>query len=602
MTRTISNQDVARIFERMSRVLSLKGKNRFRILAYENAARSIRELDEDLTKIAAKGRLEEIPGIGQDLAGKIEEALRTGHIRQCDQECGKIPDSLLVLFEVRGLGPKTIDLLHRKYRVNTVDDLLRVLDSSALARTRGFGEKKIATLRESLESFTASRQRMLLGLVLPRAEELLGKIRKLPLVERAEVAGSLRRGRETIGDVDLLVTSKNSPKALLEISRLPEVTRVLAVGPTRATLLLDTIQVDIRAVASESFGAALQYFTGSKRHNTHVRAIARRHGLKVNEYGVFRGEKRLGGAGEEEVYRLLGMPWIAPELREDAGEIEAASKHALPHLVEPGAMRGDLHAHTTYSDGHSTMAEMVKRAGDLGYEYIALTDHSPSQRVARGLDTTRLSKKTKELEKMRAQRGSARPRLLLGAEVDILADGTLDYPDAILARFDVVVAAVHGNFNQNRRQMTDRILRAIDNPYVNILAHPTARLIGKREPIEFDFDRVVAAARKTGVALEIDGSPWRLDLNDTMARSAAQAGALLTISSDAHSTAQLAYLRFGVLQARRAWLEPSTIVNTWPLEKLEKWLLARRPEKGAFLPIHANSGRERGFWATRVAS
>lgn len=581
MATTISNHDVARIFEKMSRVLSLKGKDRFRIIAYENAARSIRELDQDLAKIAAEGRLEEIPGIGQDLAGKIEEALRTGHIRQCDQECGKVPDSLLVLFEVRGLGPKTIDLLHRKYRVNTVEDLLHVLDSGTLARTRGFGEKKIATLRESLETFTASRQRMLLGLVLPRAEELLGKIRKLPLVERAEVAGSLRRGRETIGDVDLLVTSKNSPKALLEISRLPEVTRVLAVGPTRATLLLDTIQVDIRAVASESFGAALQYFTGSKQHNTHIRAIARRHGLKVNEYGVFRGAKRLGGQEEEEVYRLLGMPWIAPELREDTGEIEAALKNTLPELLEPGDMRGDLHAHTTYSDGHSTMAEMVKRAADLGYEYVALTDHSPSERVARGLDATRLAKKIKELEKIRAQRGNARPRLLLGTEVDILPDGSLDYPDEILSRFDVVIAAVHGNFNQSPRQMTERILRALDNPYVNVLAHPTGRLIGRRDPIEFDFDRVVAAVRKAGVALEIDGSPWRLDLNDTMARSAAQAGALLAISSDAHSTAQLAYRRFGVLQARRAWIGPGTIVNTWPLQKLQTWLLARRPQKAA---------------------
>jgi DNA polymerase (family 10) len=592
MATTVSNQDVARIFEKMSRVLSLKGEDRFRIIAYENAARSIRELDEGLAKIAAEGKLEEIPGIGQDLAGKIEEALRTGHVRQCDQECGRIPDSLLVLFEVRGLGPKTIDLLHRKYKVNSVDDLLRVLDSGALSRLRGFGEKKISAMREAAESFTASRQRMLLGLVLPRAEELLAKIRKLPLVERAEVAGSLRRGQETIGDVDLLVTSKDSPQALLAISRLPEVTRVLAVGPTRATLLLDDFQVDIRAVATESFGAALQYFTGSKQHNTHIRAIARRHGLKVNEYGVFRGARRLGGREEEEVYRLLGMPWIAPELREDAGEIEAALSHALPDLLEPVDMRGDLHAHTTYSDGHSSMAEMVKRAAELGYEYFALTDHSPSERVARGLDTTRLAKKIKELEKIRAQRGKTRPLLLLGTEVDILPDGRLDYPDDILAGFDVVVAAVHANFNQSSRQMTERILRAIENPYVNILAHPTARLIGKRNPIEFDFDRVVTAVRKAGVALEIDGSPWRLDLNDTMARSAAQAGALLAISSDAHSTAQLAYRRFGVLQARRAWIGPRSIVNAWTWEKLEAWLLARRPRKASSLPIHAKSARE----------
>jgi len=332
MKAKIHNEDIARIFEKMSRVLSLKGQNRFRILAYENAARSIRELDDDLARIAADGKLEEISGIGKDLAGKIEEALRTGGVRECKRECGKIPNSLLALFDVRGLGPKTIALLHKNYHVNTVDDLLRVLGSGALARTRGFGEKKISALRESLKSWTASQQRMLLGLVLPRAEELLGKIRKLRLVGRAELAGSLRRGRETIGDVDLLVTSHDSPKALREISRLPEVTRILAVGPTRATLMLDTIQVDVRAVVPESFGAAMQYFTGSKKHNTHIRAIARQNGLKVNEYGVFRGAKRLGGAEEEEVYRLVGMPLVAAELREDRGEIEAALKGELPQL------------------------------------------------------------------------------------------------------------------------------------------------------------------------------------------------------------------------------------------------------------------------------
>jgi DNA polymerase (family 10) len=581
MQAAIHNEDIARIFEKMSCVLLLKGENRFRVLAYENAARSLRELDEDLAKIAADGKLEEISGIGKDLAGKIEEALRTGHIRECDRECGKIPDSLLALFGVRGLGPKTIALLHKKHHVNTADDLLRVLGSDALARTRGFGEKKIAALRESLASWTASQQRMLLGLVLPRAEELLDKIRKLRLVGRAEIAGSLRRGRETIGDVDLLVTSNDSPEALREISRLPEVTRILAVGPTRATLMLDAIQVDVRAVAPESFGAALQYFTGSKKHNTHVRAIARQRGLKVNEYGVFRGAKRLGGAEEKDVYRLVEMPLIAPELREDRGEIEAALKRELPQLVQLSEIRGDLHAHTTYSDGHSSMLEMVERAAAMGYEYLGLTDHSPSQRVARGLDTTRLHKKIKELEKLRAERSNTWPHLLTGTEVDILPDGTLDYPDDVLSLFDVVIAAVHGDFNQSRREMTKRLLRAIDQPCVNIIAHPTARLIGKREPIEFDFDQVVSAARKAGVALEIDGSPWRLDLNDILARSAAEAGALLSITADAHSVAQLAYLRFGVLQARRAWIGPASIINTWSWKQLQEWLFARRPQKAA---------------------
>lgn len=587
MPRVIRNEDIAHIFEKMSRVLSLKGENRFRIIAYENAARSIRELGEDLAAIAVQGKLEEISGIGKDLAEKIEEALRTGHIRECDRECGKTPDSLLGLFDIRGMGPKTIALLHKKYHVNSVEDLAGLLKSGKLAGARGFREKKVSALREAVESWTATRQRMLLGLVLPRAEELLGRIRKLWLVGRAELAGSLRRGRETIGDVDLLVTSKDSPKALREISRLPEVTRILAVGPTRATLMLDTVQVDVRAVAPESFGAALQYFTGSKKHNTHVRAIARQHGLKVNEYGVFRGAKRLAGAEEADVYRLVGMPLIAPELREDRGEVEAALKGNLPRLVELNEIRGELHAHTTYSDGHSCMAEMVDRAAEMGYEYLALTDHSPSQRVARGLDTTRLQKKIKELEKLRKERGNMRPQLLLGAEVDILPDGKLDYPEDVLSLFDVVVAAVHGNFNQSHQQMTERLLRAVDNPYVNIIAHPTARLIGKREPIVYDFDKVVSAAKQAGVALEIDGSPWRLDLNDILARSVAEAGAPLSITADAHSAAQLAYLRFGVLQARRAWVGPAAIVNTWPWKKLHEWLLARRPEKFA--------------WATRAA-
>jgi DNA polymerase (family 10) len=575
MPTKIQNEDIARIFERMSRVLALKGKNRFRILAYEIAARSIRELDDDLAHIASEGKLEEISGIGEDLAGKIEEALRTGHIRECDRECRCIPDSLLVLFEVRGLGPKTITLLHRKHHVNTAEDVLRLLRTGTLARTRGFGKKKIATLLESLESWTRSRKRMLLGLVLPAAEDLVEKIRKLRLVDRAELAGSLRRGRETIGDVDLLVTSNNSRVALKEISQLPEVTRILAIGPTRATVILDTIQVDVRAVAPRSFGAALQYFTGSKQHNTHIRTIARQHHLKVNEYGVFRGTKRLGGADEEDIYHLLGMPLIAPELREDRGEIEAALKGKLPRLVQLDEIRGDLHAHTTYSDGHSSMQEMVEQAAELDYEYLALTDHSPSQRVARGLDRKRLRKKIRELEELRARRGDLRPHLLLGAEVDILPTGRLDYPNDVLAMFDVVIAAIHGNFNQNRKQMTDRLMRALDNPYVNVLAHPTARLIGKRDPIDFDFDQVLRAAKHAGVAMEIDGSPWRLDLNDTLVRAAVEAGALLSIASDAHSAAQLGYLRFGVLQARRGWAGPASIINTWPRKRLVHWLSTR---------------------------
>jgi len=573
----LDNEAIARIFEKMSRVLALKGKNRFRVLAYEKAAQSIRDLDKDLSDIARAGRLEEIAGIGKDLAAKIEEALETGHIRQCERECRGFPDSLMVLFDVRGLGPKTIAMLHQRYGINEVDDLQRLLDSGRLKGVRGFAEKKIASLREALQSWVASRQRMLLGVALPRAEELLEEIRGIKLVSRAELAGSLRRGRETIGDVDLLVTSEDSARALAEISRLPAVSRVVALGPTRATLLLDGMQVDIRAVAPESFGAAWQYFTGSKQHNLHLRTLARQHGLKVNEYGVFRGARRLGGAREDEVYRLLGMPMMPPEMREDRGEIEAALKGELPQLVELADIRGDLHVHSTYSDGRSDLAEMIERAATLGYEYVGLTDHSPSERIARGLDLRRLQKKIEEMGKIHEARGNARPRLLLGTEVNILPDGTLDYPDDVLAGFDVVIAAIHSQFHQGRAEMTARLLKALENPYVNVIAHPMARLIGKRPPIEFDFERIAAAARATGVALEIDGSPWRLDLDDNLARVAQAARVPLAITSDAHSAAQMTFIRFGVLQARRGWVQAKLVVNTWPWEKLHRWLNARRP-------------------------
>lgn len=580
MRQTISNAEVAHIFEKMARVLALKGKDRFRIIAYENAARALRELDHDLSELASKHQLEEIPGIGKDLANKIGEALLTGSVKQCERECRGVPDSLLQLFDVRGLGPKTIALLHRRYRINTVDQLTQVVESGKIARIPGFGDRKIKVLRENINAWHRSHARRLLGDALPAAEKFLDAVRQLSLINRAELAGSLRRGRETIGDADLLVTSNHSAGALIQITKLPGVQKVLALGPTRATVLIDDMQVDIRAVPPASFGAAWQYFTGSKQHNTHLRALARQRGLKINEYGVFRGKKRLGGTREEDVYQLLRMSMIPPELRENRGEIQAGIDHRIPELVELKGIRGDLHVHTTYSDGRSSVKEMVERAADLGYEYIALTDHSPSERIAHGLDAKRLREKMKEIRDVREKRGNRGPRILLGTEVDILRDGALDYPDEVLAQMDVVVAAIHSEFQQPAAKMTDRLLRAIDNPYVNIIAHPTSRLIGSRPPIKFDFDRVVTVAKFAAVALEIDGSPWRLDLNDLLAHSVQRSGGLLAINSDAHSTAQLAYLRFGVLQARRAWVQPEHVVNTWSWSRLHSWLIRRRAAVG----------------------
>jgi len=571
------NEEIANIFERVGQVLEFKEKDRFRALAYERGARSLRGLEGDLDSMATKGTLEDIPGIGHDLAAMIQEYLRTHHIRRCERELHKVPAQLLVLMDIPGLGPKTVALLHKHHHLNDFAGLQRLLESDALLNAKGFGEQKIANLKRGVALWQAGKQRMLLGEALPRAEALLETIRKIKGVQKADLAGSLRRRRETIGDLDFLIISRNSARALREFSRLPMVKQVISLGDTRATVIIEGgVQVDVRAVAERSYGAALQYFTGSKDHNVHLRTIALKRGLKINEYGVFRGKTHLGGATESECYRLLGMPVIPAELREDSGEIEAAIEGRLPDLIEKDDLRGDLHLHTDYSDGRSTLAEMVERAAALGYEYVALTDHSPAARIAHGLSEERLEQKIEELERVRRQRRGRRPRLLLGAEVDILSNGKLDYADKILARLDVVIASVHAGFRQSRDRMTGRLLDAISNPYVEIIGHPTTRLIGSREAVSFDFDRILKAAIDMNVAFEIDSQPDRLDLTDTLVKAANEAGALFAINSDAHSASQLEYIRYGIFDARRGWTEAHSVINTWTWSKLSRWLEKRR--------------------------
>jgi len=571
------NEEIAQIFERMSRVLAFKGADRFRILAYDRAASSLRDVKGDLTAIAEAGTLDDIPGIGKDLAEMIQEYIKTHHIQRYEKECRGIPGGLIDLMSIPGLGPKTLAGLHKKFHIKGFEDLKRVLDRGALLSLPGFGEKKIENLRRGIDLWLSSKRRIPLGLALPLAEEILAEIRKVKLVKCADVAGSIRRRRETIGDIDIMVCSRDSAGALRELKKLRPVKKVLALGETRATVIIEGgLQVDVRAVPTVSYGAALQYFTGSKQHNVHLRTIARARKLKINEYGVFCGSKRVAGETEEQVYRTLKMSAPAPELREDRGEIEAALEKRLPKLIEVDDLRGDLHAHTNYSDGHSTIEEMVERAAELGYDYIALTDHSPAARIARGLELDRLEQKIEELEQVRKKRRNRGPQILLGAEVDILANGRMDYPDDILRRLDVVIASVHASFKQSRDRMTGRLLDAIVNPYVHVIGHPTTRLIGSREPVEFDFDKVVKSAVDGGVALEMNASPFRLDLNDTMARAAVEAGAVLAINSDAHSASQLELIRFGVFQARRGWVEASRVINAWPRAKLDRWLTARR--------------------------
>ena len=569
------SDEIAEIFEKMALVLAFKGGDRFRILAYQRAAMSLADLEEDIRTLAKEGRLHQIPGIGDSLAKLIEEYIRTKRIRQFDDERKGIPDELIDLMSIPGLGPKTLATIHKRFHVESIEDLKRALDTGVLLTMPGFREKKAQNLQRGIELWLARKQRMTLGTALPFAERLLEDVKKIPLVEQADLAGSIRRRRDTIGDIDLLLSSRDCAAALSKFAGLPQVRQVLALGDTKATVLIDNgVQVDARAVSPESFGAALQYFTGSKDHNVHLRTIARKLGLKVNEYGIFRGSERLGGATEEEIYRVLKIPVMPPEIREDRGEIEAALEGKLPSLVELKDIRGDLHVHSDYSDGRSTMQELVEAAAGLGYAYLAIADHSPSATVARGLDEKRLEQKCREFEKLKETKSSV--RLLLGVEVDILADGALDYPDRILSGFEVVTASIHGAFRQSRDHMTGRLLDAIANPHVHMIGHPTARLIGSRDPIDFDFQRVIRAAAEAGVALEINGSPLRMDLPDTMARLAHEAGVLLVINSDAHSVHQLEYLRYGVFQARRGWVRPENVINTWSVSKLIGWLKSRR--------------------------
>jgi DNA polymerase (family 10) len=571
------NREIAEIFDRMARTLSFKDKDRFRALAYERAAGSLRGLDQDLTSFASKKELEKIPGIGHDLAEMIEEYIETGRIRRCEREMRGVSDELLEMMDIPGLGPKTLALLHKKFRIKNVGELRRLIEKGSLDKLGGFGAKKIENLRRGIELYQSSKQRRRLGMVLPLAEKLLDEARKIKLVERADLAGSIRRRSETVGDIDLLISSRKGKEALREFVKLPLIKQVTALGPTRASVIIEGgLQLDVRAVPKESYGAALQYFTGSKQHGVHLRTLAQARGLKINEYGVFRGDEQIGGEKEEDAYRALGMKMPPPELREDRGEIDAVMEGRLPKLIEEGDLRGDLHAHTTWSDGRSSLEEMIEAAAELGLEYIAITDHSPSSRIANGLDLNRLERKIEAVEALRKKRGRRKPRILMGAEVDILADGRLDYQDEVLARLDVVVASLHGAFRQSKDRMTGRLLDAIANPYTQIIGHPTTRLIGSREPVEFDFERVVEAAVEAGVALEVNGSPYRLDLNDVMARAANEAGALLAIDSDAHSAAQLEQTRYGVFQARRGWVEARSVVNAWPWSKFNRWLLHRR--------------------------
>lgn len=570
----VHNADIAEAFEEIANLLEIQGENPFRVRAYRNAARTIAELGEDLSERIERGEeIVGIPGIGKELALKIGQMVITGRITQLEELRQTMPAGLLEMLRIPGLGPKRVKTFYHELNITDVNQLAEAARAKKIRELPGMGEKLEASILKAIEARRVEGKRFRRASVTPYADSLLNHLRAVRGVKQIELAGSYRRARETVGDLDVLIEAADSTAAMDAFTTYDEVQEILMKGETKSSVVLRSgIQVDLRVVPAESFGSALQYFTGSKEHNIATRKIAQAKGLKVSEYGVFRGEESIAGRIEKEVYAALGLACPPPEIRENRGEVELAATGAFPKLIEVGDIRGDLHNHTKASDGANTLEEMAAAAQALGYEYLAICDHSKRLTVANGLDEKRLAKQIKEIDKL--NEGFAGFRLLKGTECDILEDGSLDLDDAILAELDLVVVSVHSKFNLSREKQTERVLRALDNKYASILAHPTGRLILEREPYDIDIARVIEHAKQRGCFLELNANPMRLDLNDVHCQMAKNAGVLISIDVDGHHTRDLGNLTYGIGQARRGWLEKKDVLNTRPLKELLK-LLAR---------------------------
>ncbi|HXX84025.1 MAG TPA: DNA polymerase/3'-5' exonuclease PolX [Casimicrobiaceae bacterium] len=570
----VQNLAIAAIFDEIGDRLAIQGANVFRIRAYKNAARTLQELGKDVGQMVERGDdLTELPGIGADLAGKISEVVAMGKCALLERLRHEMPPAITELLKVPGLGPKRARALWHDLDVQTPQQVLRAARDGRIRELPGFGETMERNIESAVSAHLSKEQRVKLATAGQYAQALTEYLQAVPGVERAIVAGSYRRMRETVGDLDVLVSVRASSPVAERFAAYPEVAEVLSGGEKRVSVRLKSgLQVDLRAVPQQSLGAALVYFTGSKAHNIALRRIAQERGLKINEYGVFKGTKRIAGETEESVYRAVGLPLIPPELREDRGEIEAARAGRLPDLVGYADLKGDLHAHTTATDGRDTLQDMAAAARTLGFEYLAITEHSRRQAMTHGLDPERLRQQIDAIDRLNPKLKGI--RLLRGIEVDILDEGTLDLPDSVLAKLDLVVAAVHSRFNLSRAQQTQRILRALDNPYVTLLAHPTGRLLGEREPYDVDMLQIVRKAKEKRIHIELNAHPERLDLTDAHCRMARDEGVLIAIDSDAHSIQDFHNLRFGIGQARRGWVTREGVLNTRSLRDLLP-LLAR---------------------------
>lgn len=570
----VHNADVAAALNEIADMLEVGDANPFRVRAYRNAARVVSSLPSEVSAMIEQGAdLDDLPGIGEDLAQKIVDIARTGTTPMLESLRRGAPHGLAELLRLPGLGPKRIRALHDALGIETLQQLHRALKDGCLDRLRGFGAKSAARLLHAIETRSDDTRRFKRAVAAQYAEPLLAYLQRLPRVDMAMIAGSYRRARDTVGDIDIIAATDDGAAVIGDFVRYPEVAEVAAQGPARSTVLLRSgLQVDLRVVPADCYGAALVYFTGSKAHNIAIRRLAQEKGLKISEYGVFRGSERIAGGTEAEVYRTIGLPLIPPELREDRGELAAARERRLPELVALDDIKGDLHVHTTATDGRDSLEEMARAAKARGYEYLAITEHSRRLTIAHGLDEARLAAQIEQIDAFNHRRPGI--TILKGIEVDVLEDGSFDLPDGILGRLDLAVAAIHSKFDLSKAAQTERLLRALDNPNVTILAHPTGRLIGEREPYDIDMEQILRKAKARGCFVELNAHPDRLDLLDIHCRMARDLGVLVCISTDAHAAGDLGNMQFGIGQARRGWLETADVLNARPLGALLK-LLAR---------------------------
>jgi DNA polymerase (family 10) len=568
----VHNTDIAEIFNRMAVLLDIEGANQFRVRAYRNAARTIGELSQRAADMVERGEdLTSLPDIGKDLAEKIKEIVETGDLAALEKLERRTPAELSTLMKIAGLGPKRIKVLYQELGVTTLEGLKKAAEDGRIRELEGFGKKTEKQIIEEIKEKGGEKERIKLATAEELADPLVAYLRQVQGVKEVVVAGSYRRRKETVGDLDVLVTCKKGSLVMERFVNYEDVEKVVSQGKTRSTVILRTgLQVDVRVVPQVSYGAALHYFTGSQAHNIAIRKLGVKKKLKINEYGVFKGDDRIAGKSEQEVYEQVDLPYIEPELRENWGEIEAAQKDKLPSLITLKDIRGDLHAHTKETDGRHTLEEMAQAAQQQGYDYLAITDHSKRVTMVHGLNAKRLAKQIEAIDRLNEKLDGI--TLLKGIEVDILEDGSLDLPDDILKELDLTVCAVHYKMNLSRTKQTERIVQAMDNPYFHILAHPSGRLINERKPYELDMERVMEAAKDRGCVLELNAHPVRLDLTDRDCKMAKDMGVKVAIATDAHSTADLNLIRFGVDQARRGWLEPGDVINTESRTKLLKIL------------------------------